>query len=131
VWARKAVIPDAATWRDPRRPAQLFDLSPTNLQVTFPTPHRVADVLDQEVFDRQIDPTYYPADLYRKPEPNSPKASDRRPEVALPAAPHEGEACGQGDRADAVVDTNRRTSSAWRDPTDRVDGFLGAGKTAC
>jgi hypothetical protein len=70
------LIPDAGNMArpNPREAAQLFDLSPTNLKVTFPTPrHTLADVLDPTVFDREIDPEkYYPADLYRKPEPNFP-----------------------------------------------------------
>ena len=93
VWTRKAVIPDAGNMArpTPREAAQLYDLSPTNLSVTFPTPrHRVADVLDQEVWDRQIDPRkYYPTDLYREPEPNFPEGFtiDVR-EVALPKLRH-------------------------------------------
>ena len=76
VWTRKAIITDAANMArpTPTQAVDLFDLSPTNLKVTFPTPrHRVADRLDQKVFDREIDPKkYYPADVYRKPEPNFP-----------------------------------------------------------
>ena len=76
IWTRKAVIPDAGNMSrpNPREAAQLFDLSPANLQVTFPTPrHTIADTLDQDVFDREIDPKeYYPADLYREPVPNFP-----------------------------------------------------------
>jgi ribonuclease BN (tRNA processing enzyme) len=76
VWTRKAIIPDAAnmTRPTPREAADLFGLSPTNLKVTFPTPrHKVLDRVDQEVFDRQIDPRkYYPEDVYREPEPDFP-----------------------------------------------------------
>ena len=76
IWTRKAVIPDAGNMSrpNPREAAQLFDLSPTNLKVTFPTPkHTVADVLDQDVFDRQIDPKeYYPPDLNREQVVNFP-----------------------------------------------------------
>ena len=76
IWTRKAVIPDAGNMArpNPREAAQLFDLSPTNLKVTFPTPkHTVADVLDQDIFDRQIDPKeYYPPDLNREQVVNFP-----------------------------------------------------------
>jgi hypothetical protein len=77
IWTRKAIIPDAGNMArpSPREAAALFDLSPTNLKVTFSTPrHRVTDRVDQTVFDRQIDPKkYYPADVYRKPEPDFPE----------------------------------------------------------
>ena len=77
IWTRKAAIPDAGNMSrpNPREAAQLFDLSPTNLKVTFPTPrHTLADTVDQTIFDREIDPKeYYPPDLYRKPEPNFPE----------------------------------------------------------
>ena len=50
----------------------------------------MSDVLDQEVWDRQIDPRkYYPTDLYREPVPNFPEGFtiDVR-EVALPKLRH-------------------------------------------
>ena len=77
VWTRKAIIPDAGnmTQPSPREAAELFDLSPTNLEVTFPTPrHTIADIVEQDVRDREIDPKeYYPPDLYREPEPDFPR----------------------------------------------------------
>jgi hypothetical protein len=73
VWTRKAAIPEAGNMArpNPREAFELFDLSPTNLEVTFPTPrHTTADTLEQEVRDREIDPrAYYPPDLYREPQP--------------------------------------------------------------
>ena len=77
VWTRKACIPDAGNMSrpTPREAAELFDLTPTNLKVTFPTPRRrMAENLDQSVYEREIDPRkYYPADLYREPQPNFPE----------------------------------------------------------
>ena len=77
VWTRKAAIPEAGNMArpSPRDAIGLFDLSPTNLEVRFPNPrHRLADVLEQDVRDREIDPKqYYPPDLYREPQPNFPK----------------------------------------------------------
>ena len=77
VWTRKAAIPEAGNMArpSPRDAIGLFDLSPTNLEVRFPNPrHRLADLLEQDVRDREIDPKqYYPPDLYREPQPNFPK----------------------------------------------------------
>ena len=102
VWTRKAVIPDAGNMArpTPREAAELFDLSPTNLTVTFPTPRcRMSDNLDAEVYNREIDPReYYPSDLYREPHGQLPGGLlDRRPRGRPPeAASHAGEAQGQG-----------------------------------
>ena len=77
VWTRKAAIPDAGNMArpSPRDAIGLFDLSPTHLEVRFPNPrHRLADVLEQDVRDREIDPKqYYPPDVYREPQPNFPQ----------------------------------------------------------
>ena len=77
IWTRKALITDAGNMSrpSPREAFELFDLSPTDLEVNFPNPRKTtADMLEQEVRDREIDPkAYYPADLYREPQPNFPK----------------------------------------------------------
>ena len=76
VWTRKAAIPEAGNMArpSPRDAIGLFDLSPTNLEVRFPNPrHTVADMQEQAVRDREIDPKqYYPPDLYREPQRNFP-----------------------------------------------------------
>lgn len=59
VWTRKAALPEAGNMArpSPREAISLFDLSPTNLKVKFPNPrHTVADVQEQAVRDREIDP---------------------------------------------------------------------------
>ena len=74
VWTRKAAVPEAGNMArpSPRDAIGLFDLSPTNLEVTFPNPrHTVADMQEPAVRDREIDPKeYYPADMYRDPQRN-------------------------------------------------------------
>jgi hypothetical protein len=59
----------------PREAIALFDLSLMNLQVKFPDPrYTVADIQEQTVRDREIDPKkYYPPDVYREPQRNFPK----------------------------------------------------------
>jgi hypothetical protein len=58
----------------PRDAIELFDLSPTNLEVKFPNPrHTVADMQEPAVRDREIEPKkYYPSDMYREPQRNFP-----------------------------------------------------------
>lgn len=77
VWTRKAALPEAGNMArpSPREAIGLFDLSPTDLKVRFPNPrHTVADVQEQAVRDREIDPkNYYPSDVYRDPQPNFPQ----------------------------------------------------------
>ena len=77
VWTRKAAIPEAGNMArpSPRDAVGLFDLSPTNLEVRFPNPrHTVADMQEQDVRDREIEPRlYYPPDVYREPQRNFPK----------------------------------------------------------
>jgi hypothetical protein len=77
IWTRKAAIPEAGNMArpSPREAIDLFDLSPTNLEVKFPDPRQtVADMLEQTVRDREIDPKkYYPPDVYREPQGNFPK----------------------------------------------------------
>ncbi|MBY2966560.1 guanitoxin biosynthesis MBL fold metallo-hydrolase GntH [Rhizobium leguminosarum] len=77
VWTRKAAIPEAGNMArpSPRDAVGLFDLSPTNLEVKFPNPrHTVADMQEQDVRDREIEPRlYYPPDVYREPQRNFPK----------------------------------------------------------
>ena len=89
VWTRKAVIPDAGNMArpTPREAAELFDLSPTNLTVTFPTPRcRMSDNLDPEVYNREIDPRkYYPADLYREPHGQLPGRASRSMSARSPS----------------------------------------------
>ena len=71
IWTRKAALPDAANPRQPspREAIALFDLSPAQTFVRFPSPrHSVADVQEPFVREQEIDPRkYYPADVYRKP----------------------------------------------------------------
>ncbi len=161
VWTRKAVIPDASNMSrpKPREAAELFDLTPTNLKVTFPTPrHGIADNLDQAVFDREIDPKkYYPTDLYREPQPNFPAdfTIDVREIAEVEASPHPGEARGQTGSVAArrrrhrtggglVVleltlalarpENDQLEVAAGRSGTEAIPltvltGFLGAGKT--
>ena len=146
VWTRKAVIPDAGNMSrpTPREAAELFDLSPTNLTVTFPTPRcRMSDNLDQEVYNREIDPKeYYPADLYREPQVDFPEGFtiDVR-EVALPKLRHMQEKLAakedqlrrrRRDRAGAASPSRPRAVMARPPstiPLTVLTGFLGAGKT--
>jgi len=76
IWTRKAALPEAGNMArpSPREAIDLFDLSLTNLEVKFPDPqHTVADMLEQTVRDREIDPKkYYPPDMYREPQRNFP-----------------------------------------------------------
>ena len=53
----------------PAQAIDLFDLSPTNLKVTFPNPRQtLADMLEADILDGDIDPRkYYPPDVYREP----------------------------------------------------------------
>ncbi len=71
IWTRRAALPESAS---PTRPSvqeaiELFDLSPTNMDVVFPNPrHRIEDVQEQYVRDQVIDPHLtYPPDVYREP----------------------------------------------------------------
>jgi len=76
IWTRKAALPEAGNMArpSPREAIDLFDLSLTNLEVKFPDPqHTIADMLEQTVRDREIDPKkYYPPDMYREPQRNFP-----------------------------------------------------------
>ncbi len=72
IWSRKAAIPDGGNMARPT-PAQaveLFDLTPTNLKVTFPNPRNpLAAQLESEILNGDIDPKkYYPPDVYREPK---------------------------------------------------------------
>ena len=94
VWTRKAAIPEAGNMArpSPRDAIGLFDLSPTNLEVRFPNPrHTVADMQEQDVRDREIDPKkYYPPDLYREPQRNFPNGlQDRCPPNRPEEAPRD------------------------------------------
>ncbi|HEX5939653.1 MAG TPA: ribonuclease Z, partial [Dehalococcoidia bacterium] len=74
VWTRKAALPEAGNMSrpSPREAAELFDLSPTNLEVSFPDPcQNPADIQEPFVRDKEIDPKkYYPHDVYREPQRN-------------------------------------------------------------
>ena len=77
IWTRKAALPDSANFaRLSRREAvELFDLGLTKTTVDFPNPRHVYTDLEGPVprnqeFDSKL---YYPADVYRKPEPVWPK----------------------------------------------------------
>ena len=136
VWTRKAVITDAGNMArpTPREAAELFDLSPTNLTVTFPQPRcRMSDNLDPEVYNREIDPRkYYPTDLYREPMVNFPDnfSIDVR-EVALPKLRHMQEKLkGKEDLLGPRRGRHRRGRvSTVPIPLTVLTGFLGAGKT--
>ena len=55
----------------------------------------MAENLDQSVYEREIDPRkYYPADLYREPQPNFPEGFtiDVGEIAEVEASPHPGEA---------------------------------------
>ena len=117
----------------------------------------VADNLDQEVFEREIDPRkYYPTDLYREPQANFPDefTIDVR-EVALPKFRHiQEKLAAKEDILQLVVDAIEqagpndprcharrryapRAAGGRLRPTDpspshsrsRFSGFRGAGKT--
>ena len=77
IWSRKAAIPDGGNMARPT-PAQaveLFDLTPTNLKVTFPNPRNpLAAQLESEILNGDIDPKkYYPPDVYREPKKDYPR----------------------------------------------------------
>src|SRR5262245_38787578 len=59
----------------PGEAVELFDLSPTNLKVTFPNPRTtLAGQVEAEVLNGDIDPKkYYPPDVYREPKKDYPK----------------------------------------------------------
>src|SRR5262245_65603084 len=59
----------------PAEAAELFDLSPTNLKVTFPNPRTtLAGQVEAEILNGDIDPKkYYPPDVYREPKKDYPR----------------------------------------------------------
>ncbi len=77
VWTRKAALPEAGNMArpSPREAVDLFDLSPTNLEVKFPdTRTTLAEIQERTVRDREIDPKkYYPPDVSREPQRDYPK----------------------------------------------------------
>ena len=112
VWTRKAAIPEAGNMEQPspRDAVELFDLSPTNLEVRFPNPrhHARRPSRSRSSARQEIDPKkYYPPDVYRVPQPNFPEGlHDRcppnRPEEAARGA---GQAHG---RAGEAAENHRR-----------------------
>ena len=76
IWTRKAAIPEAGNLRQPspRDAVELFDLSPSNLEVRFPNARYTrADIQEPFVREKEIDPKkYYPPDVYRQPQPDFP-----------------------------------------------------------
>ena len=77
IWTRKAALPEAGNMAkpSPREAAELFDLTPDNLEVRFPDArYDRPDIQEQFVRDQEIEPRkYYPADVYRDPQPDFPK----------------------------------------------------------
>jgi hypothetical protein len=59
----------------PAQAVELFDLTPTNLKVTFPNPRNpLAAQLEADILNGDIDPKkYYPPDVYREPKKDYPR----------------------------------------------------------
>ena len=117
IWSRKAAIPDGGNMARPT-PAQaveLFDLSPTNLKVTFPNPRQtLADMLEEEILNGDIDPEeVLPTGCVSRTEEDVPEGlHDRCPR----ARAHEGEkgavpALGKGAQLQAVIDAIEGTGN--------------------
>ena len=78
IWTRKAALPESTNFARPsaKEAKELFDLSLTNSTVNFPNArHVLADIENPATRAAlEIDPKlYYPADVYRKPNPIWPK----------------------------------------------------------
>ena len=77
IWTRKAALPESANFARPSKKdaIELFGLSLANTSIDFPNPrHNVTDVEGPTPRDKEYDARlYYPADVYRKPDPVWPK----------------------------------------------------------
>ncbi len=77
IWTRKAALPESSM---PARPnlseaTDLFNLSPTHMEIEFPTPRKtVDDFQEQSIRDQEYDRRdFYPPDVYRPIERYAPK----------------------------------------------------------
>jgi hypothetical protein len=78
IWTRKAAIPEAGNMArpSPRDAVALFDLTPTNLQVSFRIRGTRSPTSRSRVREREIDPKkYYPADSAACRSPTSRRTS--------------------------------------------------------
>jgi hypothetical protein len=77
IWTRKAALPESTNFTRPsiREAIELFGLSPTKTTVDFPDPRFTIDDLESPgARDHEYNAKlYYPADVYRKPDPYFPK----------------------------------------------------------
>jgi hypothetical protein len=77
IWTRTAAIAEAPNQARPSKDEakELFNLSPTHLEIDFPDPeHSVDDVQEQFVRDKEFDPNlYYPSDVNRPTGGDFPK----------------------------------------------------------
>ena len=122
IWTRKAAIPEAGNMArpSPRDAVELFDLSPTNLEVRFPNPRlHVADIQEPAVRDREIDPKkYYPPDVYREPQRNFPKGFkiDVRQIVQKKLRAMQAKLTAEQEKVQKIIDAHRgRLSRNERD----------------
>ncbi|MGH8614194.1 MAG: guanitoxin biosynthesis MBL fold metallo-hydrolase GntH, partial [Gammaproteobacteria bacterium] len=72
IWTRKAALPESTNFARPskREAIELFGLSPTKTTVDFPDRRYILTDLESGSRDQEYDPKlYYPADVYRKPDP--------------------------------------------------------------
>ncbi|MGB7159533.1 MAG: hypothetical protein WBD40_15810 [Tepidisphaeraceae bacterium] len=92
----------------PREAVELFGLTPTNLQVAFPDPrHNPADIQEQVVRDREIDPKkYYPPDVYREPQRNFPRGlkMDVRPMIQKKLREGQAKLTAEQEKLQKVID---------------------------
>jgi len=77
IWTRKAALPESGNFArpSPREAVELFDLSPTKTEVTYPeSRNKYEDLVEQAGRDQEIDPKkYYPLDVYRERHTSFPK----------------------------------------------------------
>ena len=77
IWTRKAALPESTNFARPsgKDAKELFGIGLTKTTVNFPDPkYTLPDIEDPAVRSFEIDPKlYYPADVYRKPNPVFPK----------------------------------------------------------
>ena len=77
IWTRKAALPESTNFARPSASdaKELFGIGPTKTTVNFPDPkYTLPDIEDPATRTAEYDPKlYYPADVYRKPNPVFPK----------------------------------------------------------